>query len=454
MEKKKKRVREHAKKHGLSYQAAYNLLEGNNDNLRNMKPRSAGDWWDLVDATNHPLTIADVKAMRKGERTELLVLHRNFMDSISHEASGEHAPMWPEEFLKDMSGVRGVYVHEEGMHGRLFGVWGDDPNGHPFNFDLQYNDKGDWYPLEDDGCLPELQDEAAWSDPSLAGKSWTEYPDDTRVGCRGSMLRWDLVDKFPKIFYPVEIGGFLGVMDKVIARGLRDVIDIDPERWEIKNDDGDWQCRVDNLTHDQKQSLEERIEDVKFWPRFREITQSEYSATHDEMESEKYAQVAGRMSESIVHLWESMGSVPMWLIWECANEHISDLAYEYKEGWPKVVSMVKIPSAMASDDDYQKFGLRELNAEFERIDGVIQKNKEHRPLECFGGDFIQERLGRILEFAKCFAVELEDEDEDVAPWGMERELAIKQSEKAASIIERTMESIRNLGEESNIGQEG
>lgn len=265
-DKKKKRVREHAEKHGMSYQAAWNLLEGNTT----PGPLEFWKWVEMVNERKVGLTIADVRAMEPGQRVQLLVMDRNLCDHVYPGRDGEAPkPTLPaaEFFERDRDGA--VYIHEGDLRGRVEWGWDDERKyiDEPFLFELEFKE-GHWHPLDEDGTLPGAGDvfhvecdgekipQKHWDGLPETRKHWTEFPGTTRVGWRGPTLRWEDLSKLPGVFTAIDV-------DRMVARAaatwIPDAMGISRDRISLRRREGRWVLSVEDLTDDEREQLDARV---------------------------------------------------------------------------------------------------------------------------------------------------------------------------------------------------
>jgi len=274
MDKTKKRVREHAAKHGMSYQAAWNQLEG----ARAGRPDEALEFWEWMAHVDGParsrcLTIADVTGMRAGETVELLVMDRNLCD---HVYPGPGRPLRPPAFAEDFFSLAvdgATYAHVDGISGRLRWGWEEADAWEDFTFEVEYS-PGHWHPLVD-GRLPtrewfheQFEISEAGLDEMLAercpgmvlGMPWRDLPPETRVGWRGPAMVWRRLSEMPPVFARIDLERLMleGVMPTVRA-ALR--MDGERRMWLKHTPDG-WQLAVEGLTERERETMGRMFADV------------------------------------------------------------------------------------------------------------------------------------------------------------------------------------------------
>ena len=279
MERKKRNTRERAKEHEAK-KPALEYWEWN---------RTTSDGPDV-------LTIKDVNGFKPGERILFLSMHRNLACAANDGVSDK--PRKAEKFFKrNRDSV--IYIHEEGMRGRLIWPWDENKEERPFEFDIQYNDKGCWTPLENgaigkwtDGTPP---DYSSMFEGYIENKRWSEFPDDTCVGWRGPMLRWDLLKNQPAIFCNQDLAnsksdskypdGYLEYIEdesNFEAEAIAGKTKINQDRIiEIRKEGDEWLVLISGLTGQQKKTYEKRMEGAVFWPHFPEHTDESYARLYN-----------------------------------------------------------------------------------------------------------------------------------------------------------------------------
>jgi len=205
-DKSKKRVREHARKHGMSYQAAWNQLEVRNDPA----PMEFQAWVEHVERSGQCLTVGDVKKLKKGDRIRFLSMHRNLCD-LAYCRSEPVTAVAPAQVFFSEIGAGVTYTHETGVVGRCLWDW-DKKGKHvddDFVLEIEFAPER-WYPLERDGSLPAANEPDGcggfhWEDLPSTRTHWTDYPDETKLGWRGPMLPWERLDAQPWIFTAIDL---------------------------------------------------------------------------------------------------------------------------------------------------------------------------------------------------------------------------------------------------------
>lgn len=150
---------------------------------------------DVLDRLEkHCLTIKDILAMKLGEKIDVLILDRNWTDHAFH-TNIKGMKYNPEDFFMVN---KGQYVHEKDMKG----IWtlyseSKEPLIRNYEFHVEYK-PGNWYPFEN-GALPEEDDEEGVYD--LGGRSFRDFPPETRLGYRGMMVPWDILRTLPQVYF-------------------------------------------------------------------------------------------------------------------------------------------------------------------------------------------------------------------------------------------------------------
>lgn len=146
----------------------------------------------IKDKSKH-ITIQDVLNLKSNEELNLLCIDRNFYDLVDHNIG--NGPVKYDEFFKKSYKLK--YLHVHGCYGQ-----GQFNNSVPkkFNFELEFNDHLCWYPVNDDGILPDVNILGRQLKTSH-GHNFRDYPSDTRMGWRGPMIRINEIDKENDEFY-------------------------------------------------------------------------------------------------------------------------------------------------------------------------------------------------------------------------------------------------------------
>jgi hypothetical protein len=144
------------------------------------------------------LTIADVIAMKPGEKLDVVILDRNIDEWLGQNVEA-NKPYSARQFFKV---CKGVYVHAGGLKGAL--TWYAETEtpilDDPFTFEV-LTPTGVWYPLDETGRLPEKDPQGAFK-LTMDDKPvhWSKMPTKTPVGCRGPIMKWEALKGMPRVF--------------------------------------------------------------------------------------------------------------------------------------------------------------------------------------------------------------------------------------------------------------
>ena len=153
------------------------------------------------------LTLGDIRKLKRGDRVELVNLHRNILDT-TREDNRSGKPYTAKYYFRN---ERSVYEHISGVNGKI--KRNGENNFRSFTFEVEYA-PGYWYPLSEDGSLP-------MRDSQSGKKIWfcdnkrkiclvrnkplkhSQMPDTTLIGWRGVMLPWQKMSRknTPRIFH-------------------------------------------------------------------------------------------------------------------------------------------------------------------------------------------------------------------------------------------------------------
>lgn len=141
------------------------------------------------------LTIGDVLNFVPGQRVELLCMDRNLCDVV-FEVNAPNMSHTPRDFFRFN---RVTYVHERRLEGKFIFHFEEVDNFEAdfTEFDVEYC-ADCWYPLTN-GTLPAQDDFDDFIFDDHMPRSWTDFPETTRVGWRGPMLLWDVAIDQPNI---------------------------------------------------------------------------------------------------------------------------------------------------------------------------------------------------------------------------------------------------------------
>jgi hypothetical protein len=177
------------------------------EQIESDKPKINGalkinEWLEYMESKE--LTIADIEAMKPGEKLEVIQLHRNLGDVVLDVRVNPYGVAIPA--VKFFEGVGGIYTHSHDMHGRFIDVPDECELGETeFNFHLNYKDRM-WYPLKDNGCIPIADFPTPYyADPWIRGMKasidYRMYPKSAKVGMRGPMLKLSDVKNAPPVYH-------------------------------------------------------------------------------------------------------------------------------------------------------------------------------------------------------------------------------------------------------------
>jgi hypothetical protein len=223
--------------------------------------KDALEYWDWIDhVKDQCLTIADITKLKHGERLPVLSIHRNLCDEVYPKRGNPKPALAATEFFKE---TRSIYVHEEGLCGRMEWHW-DKKKKHTselFEFEINYKPKH-WYPLKN-GYLPEidpLQDEdyPSWGS---AGRHWSEFPETTQVGWRGPMLLWDKLDQQPPVFTNVDMKRLAWFAVCEAMNPVLEQLSLN-DRCHLRCTKGEWFLSVEDLTQSERELLEKRFSSI------------------------------------------------------------------------------------------------------------------------------------------------------------------------------------------------
>lgn len=244
------------------------------------------EFWEWLEHV-HPacLTIADILALKPGDRLHVLPMHRNLCDHVYPQFEPARPAQPAPLFFAGRDGA--VYVHEEGLRGRIEWHWDTERKyvDKPFEFEIEYQ-PDHWYPLTDgelppndplsdtdlpgarvDGwnSVPETtppsgESELPWS---IAGRHWTSFPENTRVGWRGPMILWSKLDDQPPVFTRIDMKALAWFATSAFIREALEQVGIKDDRRRLRCTNGQWFLTVVELTEDERQLLEKRLTNIE-----------------------------------------------------------------------------------------------------------------------------------------------------------------------------------------------
>jgi len=141
------------------------------------------------------LTVADVTALKPGERLRVITMDRNEWEISEANNKSDMLYSLQDFFRRKVS----VYIHNHDLMGEI--AWdfqNEDKNlddyysfvpDREFEFDINYRGIN-WYPLMD-GRLPDTDPQEFADFREMAGKHYSEFPPDTLIGWRGPMMLWE-----------------------------------------------------------------------------------------------------------------------------------------------------------------------------------------------------------------------------------------------------------------------
>ena len=151
--------------------------------------KNVEEW--IYDSKDKWLTIADITHLKKGQSLEVLMLDRNFGDTLDATTT----PNKPMKATTLLASSRATFTRTKDLQGQLVLHYKkEDIDISPFEFHVAVPEG--WFPLFD-GVLP-ATDEQGFT--KLYGKPirWQDMPSDTHVGFRGPMMPWSVVSKEKK----------------------------------------------------------------------------------------------------------------------------------------------------------------------------------------------------------------------------------------------------------------
>lgn len=157
---------------------------------------------DFIENTRpHQLTLGDVVALRVGQQFEVVIWDRNFEEYWMWESAVPGQRYDPQTFF---AANRWTVTYRGDLNWTLEQNATGEVNDSIHINTASLNTSWNWSPLKD-GYV-NISNEEVSSGFSLAGLSpknihWTRFPDQTRVGWRGPMMRWEKLATMPNVYY-------------------------------------------------------------------------------------------------------------------------------------------------------------------------------------------------------------------------------------------------------------
>eukprot|EP00005_Dracoamoeba_jomungandri_P007330 CAMPEP_0174262936 /NCGR_PEP_ID=MMETSP0439-20130205/16277_1 /TAXON_ID=0 /ORGANISM="Stereomyxa ramosa, Strain Chinc5" /LENGTH=235 /DNA_ID=CAMNT_0015347995 /DNA_START=45 /DNA_END=749 /DNA_ORIENTATION=- len=155
---------------------------------------SPSDWVKEA-KRRYGMSLRDLMDLPIGEAVDLFLMDRNVFDGSTDRDPGTYLPS---VFFADNYLVRFTKTDEAGLKGTwewLGMMVGEVEEDRGFDVDLGRC----WYPLEDDGKVPEEDQQGIFQFGEHAGKHFSELPDSTLVGWRGPMMLMEKMDLLPLV---------------------------------------------------------------------------------------------------------------------------------------------------------------------------------------------------------------------------------------------------------------
>ena len=141
------------------------------------------------------LTIADINNIPSGQSIQVLVVDRNFGDTLEATAT-PNKPMIPSELL---AFSKATFTRTHDLQGNLVLHCAEDEDIDLGLFEFDVSVPSGWYPLHN-GVLPSEDSQGFLK---LYGKSmrWQDMPPHTHVGYRGPMIPWSVVTEEKSLLF-------------------------------------------------------------------------------------------------------------------------------------------------------------------------------------------------------------------------------------------------------------
>ena len=159
----------------------------------------------LDETTDRHVTVGAVRSMTHGAKATFVVFCRNTCDLVDDHFV--NTAMRPETFFRDCYRMR---FEKVGGADSVLGLWtvlpGTDETPVESHLHIEFC-PGKWAPLTDSGALPADDAPDPWGDRAFVaenggtlGKHWRGFPDATRLGWRGPMMREEDLRHCPLVF--------------------------------------------------------------------------------------------------------------------------------------------------------------------------------------------------------------------------------------------------------------
>jgi hypothetical protein len=153
--------------------------------------------WLYEDSLKYHMTIKDVIDIPKGEEREIFFMDRNIIDIA--DRNEKNVEMLPSDFFKDCYFIKFIKT-DDGIRGTWF--WnkhylddvGNCPEHKEFDIDLGTF----WYPLKDNK-VPVNDQQGIVRFGKNAGKHYSSFPNNVRLGWRGPMMLKENMNKCSNI---------------------------------------------------------------------------------------------------------------------------------------------------------------------------------------------------------------------------------------------------------------
>ncbi len=143
-------------------------------------------------AKTQSFTIKDLMSLKRGDKIKFAVFDRNLCDVVIYN-NDHDVNIEPQQFMRDSWAI---FTYDSDTKGEIIWEWDKTGTCDEFEFHIYLTDKQCWYPLTN-GVLPAEDDSF-----ELYGveKHYTEFPKDTILGWRGSMVPFDKISNLPQVY--------------------------------------------------------------------------------------------------------------------------------------------------------------------------------------------------------------------------------------------------------------